>query len=72
MPGDLRGEIVSILGLPEDEVIVAGVTDGPRDKIRARPSTPRRQQRHPVPAVGRLVSCSATGHGRFAPGIDSQ
>ncbi len=25
-----------------------------------------------VPAGGLLVSCSATGHGRFAPGIDSQ
>lgn len=25
-----------------------------------------------VPAGGLLVSCTATGHGRFAPGIDSQ
>ena len=26
----------------------------------------------PVPAGGLLVACSATGHGVFAPGIDSQ
>ena len=26
----------------------------------------------PVPAGGLLVSCNATGHGRFAPGLDSQ
>ena len=26
----------------------------------------------PVPAGGLVISCSATGHGRFAPGIDSE
>ena len=27
---------------------------------------------HSVPAGGLIVACSATGHGTFAPGIDSQ